>query len=290
MFKAYSTLTKSGIILFSLVCALAGYAMSLELGRKVDFAEIALLMVGLYLSCAGSFVLNQVQEWKIDKLMDRTKGRPIPQGLIAPWQGIVLAIIFLVSGFLALLLLNTLCCLLTILTVVLYNGFYTLYWKRKWVFGAVPGALPGAMPVVIGYSVNSQHIFSPECLYLFLILFLWQMPHFWCLAIRYAEDYGRGGFPVMPLKLGVDKALYHIGLYVFVYVGVAMLSPWFLKANVLYLLLVFPLCLKMLYEFWIYFKSHGQQRWLSFFLWTNLSMLVFLGVPVFDRWFFYLWA
>lgn len=288
--KTFSTLTKSGIILFSLVSCLAGYAMSFELGRTFDLSEVLLMLLGLYCVCAGSFALNQAQEWRTDAKMDRTASRPIPRGLVTPFQACVFAAVFLIFGLSVLYLLKPLTAGLTLLTVILYNGVYTMVWKPRWVFGAVPGAIPGAMPAVIGYSVNSDAIFSAESVYLFLILFLWQMPHFWCLAIRYREDYGKGGFPVMPLRLGVPSALYHIGLYVFAYVGVAMASPWFLKANVLYVFLVVPIAAKLLWEFSKYYRSGGETRWLQFFLWTNLSMLVFLGVAVFDKWFFFLWV
>ena len=264
--------------------------MSFQLGRSFDFSEVTLLLIGLYCVCAGSFALNQAQEWKSDSKMERTASRPIPKGLVTPFQASVFAVLFLIAGLSILWLIKPLTAGLTLLTVVLYNGVYTMVWKPRWIFGAVPGAIPGAMPVTIGYSVNSDAIFSAESLYLFLILFLWQMPHFWCLAIRYREDYGKGGFPVLPLKLGVPAALYHIGLYVFVYVGVAMASPWFLKANVLYVLLVVPIAAKVLWEFAKYYRGGGETQWLRFFLWTNLSMLVFLGVAVFDKWFFFLWA
>jgi protoheme IX farnesyltransferase len=288
--KAYSDLTKTGIILFALVSSVAGYAMSFELGRGLEFSEALVLLCGLYFVCAGSFALNQAQEWRSDAKMERTRRRPIPSGYFKPIEVYSLAISFLLFGLIVLYILKPLTAELALLTVVLYNGVYTLICKRYWVFGAVPGAIPGAMPAVIGYSVNSDAIFSPECLYLFLIMFLWQMPHFWCLAIRYRKDYDQGGFPVLPLSLGIPKTLYHIGLYIFAFVGVAMASPWFLKANVLYVILVVPIALKLLYEFFKYYRTGGEQRWLPFFLWTNLSMLVFLGVPVFDKWFFFLWT
>ena len=143
------------------------------------------------------------------------------------------------------------------------------------------------MPVVIGYSVNTPEIWRPDCIYLFLILFLWQMPHFWSLAIRFREDYRAGGIPVLPVRVGVDRSLYHIGLYVFTYVGVALLAPWFLRAHALYLLLVFPVSLKVLWEFHKYFRSHEGHAWLPFFLWTNLSLLVYLAVPVMDKWLYF---
>jgi protoheme IX farnesyltransferase len=282
--RAYSQLTKTGIIVYSLVSALAGYAVSFQYGREFEGLEILLMCVGLYLVAAGCFAINQAQEWRADGLMDRTRNRPIPAGLLAPWQGWAIGIVLVVSGLLAMLMLGEMPAFLSLLTVVLYNGVYTLGWKKYWAFGAVPGAIPGAMPVVIGFSVNNSNIFSPACIYLFLILFLWQMPHFWALAIRYHQDYAKGGFPVLPVCVGESRALYHLGLYVFAYVGIALLAPWFVKAHIVYLLLVFPMALKVLWEFKKYYFAGGGKAWLPFFLWTNLSVLIFLAAPVMDRW------
>lgn len=282
--KAYSQLTKTGIILFSVVSALAGYAVSYQYNQGFDPLHPILLVVGLYLVAAGAFALNQAQEWKADGLMARTKKRPIPTGLIAPWQAYIMGVLLAISGCMVLLLLGPWPAGLAALTVFLYNGVYTMFWKRRWVFGAVPGAIPGAMPVVIGYSVNPISIFTPECIYLFLVMFLWQMPHFWSLAIRFREDYENGGFPVLPVRLGVNRALYHVGLYVFTYVGVALLAPWFLQAHVLYFVLVVPISIKVLIEFNKYYRAQEAKAWLPFFLWTNLSLLIYLAVPVMDKW------
>ena len=282
--KAYLQLTKTGIILFALVSALAGYAVSFRFGQEFDVLHPILLMFGLYLVAGGGFALNQAQEWKIDSLMPRTQKRPIPAGLFSPFQGYTIGLMMCVFGLFVLLLLGTVPAGLALLTLFLYNGVYTLIWKKQWAFAAVPGAIPGAMPVVIGYSVNQVEIWRPDCVYLFLVLFLWQMPHFWSLAIRFKEDYRAGGIPVLPVRLGVDRSLYHIGLYVFTYVGVALLAPWFLQAHALYLLLVFPISIKLIWEFFKYFRQGEGRGWLPFFLWTNVSLLVYLAVPVMDKW------
>jgi protoheme IX farnesyltransferase len=282
--KAYLTLTKTGIILFALVSALAGYAVSFRFGQDFDPLHPVLLLIGLYLVAGGGFALNQAQEWKIDALMPRTKRRPIPSGVFSPLQGYAIGFLMCFFGLFTLLILGVWPAALALLTLVLYNGVYTYIWKRQWAFAAVPGAIPGAMPVVIGYSVNQPEIWRPDCVYLFLILFLWQMPHFWSLAIRFREDYRAGGIPVLPVRVGVDRSMYHIGLYVFTYVGVALLAPWFLRAHALYLLLVCPISAKLLWEFYKYFRSSEGRGWLPFFLWTNLSLLVYLAVPVMDKW------
>jgi protoheme IX farnesyltransferase len=291
MWKAYSSLTKSGIIVFALLSALTGYAVSFDIHNiqnQFNVNDPILLMLGLYFVAAGSFAVNQAQEWRIDGRMKRTENRPIPKGKIQPWQAYILGAIFCLFGLLLLSLIGPYPAILALLTILLYNGVYTMWWKKKMAFGAVPGAIPGAMPVVIGYSVNSQNIFAPSCVYLFLVLFLWQMPHFWALAIRYRDDYSSGGLPVLPVKIGVHRTLYHMGLYTLAYVGVAMTAPWFVKANIFFLLLVVPVSLKVLWEFAKYFRTNAAQGWLPFFLWTNLSLIVYLAVPVIDKWIYWI--
>lgn len=271
-----------------MISGLLGYAASFPLGNPLEIAIPILLVVGLYLVSSGSFAINQAQEWERDKSMNRTASRPIPAGTIVPWQAYLAGALMCFFGIFLLMLAEPRAGLLALLTVVLYNGLYTLYWKRRWTFGAVPGAIPGAMPVVIGYASNGGSLLTPDCVYLFLIMFLWQMPHFWSLAIRYKDDYERGGFPVPPNHLGVERTLYHIGLYMFAYVGVALSAPLFVSTQYLYFILIVPLSLKIMWEFWQYFKSKGQARWLPFFLWVNLSMLAFLAAPVFDRWIYFI--
>jgi protoheme IX farnesyltransferase len=114
------------------------------------------------------------------------------------------------------------------------------------------------------------------------------MPHFWCLAIRFKEDYKDGGFPVLPVQLGVPRTLYHMGLYVFAYVGVALSAPFFLTANVLYLVLVLPISMKVLWEFFKYHNEKAEKSWLPFFMWVNGSLLVYLAVPVMDKWLYWM--
>lgn len=286
--KAYLDLTKFGIALFVMITGLAGYAVAFPLGQPAELWKALLLMFGLYFVSSGSFALNQAQEWRQDREMPRTSNRPVARGAIDPWQAYFLGLVFCLFGIFLLSLINWAAGLYALLTVLLYNGIYTLYWKKKWIFGAVPGAIPGAMPVVIGYAAAEGAIFDAECIYLFLILFLWQMPHFWALAIRFKDDYSRGGFPVLPAEIGVDRTLYHIGLYTFAYVGVAIAAPLFVNAHVSYLFLVVPFAAKVMWEFFAYYKTGAQKKWLPFFLWINLSMLVFVSVPVFDKWLFYL--
>lgn len=266
------------------MAGLAGYAAGFFIESKFDYMHLLQFLAGLYFLSSGSLALNQVQEWQLDKLMPRTAKRPIAAGKMTPVAGFIFALSFLVIGNDLLFRSSTAAGWVGIASVVLYNGVYTYYWKRKWVFGAVPGAIPGALPVTIGYAANNPNIFNSESIYLFLIMFLWQMPHFWCLALRYKEDYEKGGIPTLPVAMGVQKTLFHIGLYTIAYVGVALASPLFVNASWIFLLMVLPFAFKVLQEFWRFYKSNGNERWLAFFMWTNISMLVFLVVPIIDKW------
>ena len=282
--KPLMELFKPGIVVLVLITGAIGYALSLEVEHQFRIWHAVAFLIGLAAISAGSFALNQAQEWSIDVLMARTNKRPIPTGKISARRAMALGIAVGTVGLILLYFVSPLAMALSLLTAILYNVFYTLIWKRRWSFGAVPGAIPGAMPVMIGFSANSSKIFSTECMYMFLVMFLWQMPHFWALAIRYREDYKKGGVPVLPTTHGVDRTLYHMGLYVFVYVALALASPWFFHANYLYLLIAMPFALKVFWEFIKYFRASGEANWLGFFMWVNFSVIVFMVIPVIEKW------
>ncbi|MBX3039712.1 MAG: protoheme IX farnesyltransferase [Bdellovibrionaceae bacterium] len=282
MLKVYANLTKFGIVVFALFAGVAGYATGFLVEQPFDWRHLMLSMSGLYFLSSGSLALNQLQEYKLDRLMPRTAKRPIASGKLKPAAAGILSVAFLITGFYQLSMASNMAALVGLVSVVLYNGFYTMWWKRRWAFAAVPGAIPGSLPITIGYAASNPDIFNSESVYLFLVMFLWQMPHFWVLAIRFMEDYRAGGVPVLPTVVGVQKTVFHIGLYTFAYVGVAIAAPWFVQASWIYLLLVVPFGVKLLIEFFRYQKN--QERWFPFFMWTNVSMLVFIIVPVIDKW------
>lgn len=283
MLKVYADLTKFGIVIFVLLSGVAGYATGFQIEQPFDWRHLITSLVGLYFLSSGSLALNQVQEVEIDRKMPRTSKRPLAAGKLRPAAAAILAISFIVAGLEALRLASETAALVGLVSLILYNGFYTMWWKRKWAFAAVPGAVPGSLPVTIGYAAINPDIFNSESVYLFLVMFLWQMPHFWVLANKYKEDYRAGGIPVLPAVVGIERTMFHIGLYTFAYVGVAVASPWFVHASWIYLLLVVPFALKVLQEFFRYQKS-AATRWFPYFMWLNVSMLVFITVPVVDKW------
>lgn len=284
MLKVYGDLTKFGIVVFSVLAGLAGYATGFQIEHSFDWKIFLETLLGIYFLSSGSLALNQVQDWKIDKNMPRTAKRPIPSGKIKPAAAGILSVSFIFVGLNLLFEIEPVAGWVGLACVVFYNGPYTLYLKRQWAYAAVPGALPGALPVTIGYAAANPDIFNSESLYLFLIMFLWQMPHFWVLAIRYKDDYAAGGIPTLPVAKGIPKTLYQIAMYTFAYVGVALAAPLFVHASWLYVLLTIPFVFKVMQECYRYYKSNGTERWLAFFMWLNISMLVFIVIPVIDKW------
>lgn len=284
MLKLLADLTKFGIVVFSVLAGLAGYATGFQIEHSFDWKIFLETLLGIYFLSSGSLALNQVQDWKIDLNMPRTAKRPIPSGKIKPAAAGILSIAFIVVGLHLLFSIEPVAGWVGLVCVLFYNGPYTLYLKRQWAYAAVPGAFPGALPVTIGYAAANPDIFNSESLYLFLIMFLWQMPHFWVLAIRYKDDYAAGGIPTLPVAKGIDKTLYQIAMYTFAYVGVALAAPLFVHASWLYVLLTIPFVFKVLQELYRYNKSKGTERFLAFFMWLNVSMLIFIIIPVIDKW------
>lgn len=283
--KSLADLSKFGIVIFVWLSTLAGYGLGFQIEQTFSITQLLQLLVGIGFLSAGSFALNQYQERDIDARMPRTSKRPIPSGKITPRAALAIAILFLAAGAGLLYALKPLVGHLGLFTVFLYNVAYTMYWKQKMPMAAVPGAIPGAMPVMIGYAANNSNIFSTECLYAFLIMFFWQMPHYWALAIKFSDDYRNGGVPTLPVAAGANTTLFHMGMYTIAYAALALMSPWFVEARYFYILIVVPFALKILIEFSKYYRSEARANWLPFFLWTNFSMLAFLIVPVIDKWF-----
>lgn len=284
MFRIYANFTKIGIVIFVLLSGIAGYMTGFQVESPFSFPHLLRTLLALYLLSSGSLALNQVQEYKLDRQMPRTAKRPVASGKINPTAGGILACSYILCGNYLLFEISTISALLGILTIILYNGIYTYVWKPKWIYAAVPGAIPGALPVTIGYAAVNPDIFSADSIYLFMILFLWQMPHFWALAIRFKDDYRSGGVPTLPVALGLQRTIYQMGLYTFVYVGLALAQPWFTYSGWLYLLFVLPVSAKVLLEFFKFQKTNGESGWLRFFMWVNASVLIYLFVPVLDKW------
>ncbi len=199
--KDYLVLTKPGIVLLVLITTLTGMYLA-----KRGFPNSWLVfwtLLGTGLASAGSAVLNHFFDKDIDALMNRTKDRPLPSGSINPRNAFIFGIaLIILSMFILSYKVNLLTTFFVFLASFFYVVVYTLALKRKSPLATEIGGVSGALPPVIGYAAVKNSI-GFEALILFLIMFMWQPPHFWVLAIKYAQDYKQAGIPTLPVSKGI---------------------------------------------------------------------------------------
>jgi protoheme IX farnesyltransferase len=192
LFLTAAGLVKLRLSLAVVLSSVTGYF----LGRGSADIHLLFLAAGVFLLASGSAVLNQYTERGADALMERTRNRPIPSGRIS-LQGALAAACFLFTGGSIFLYINGLTALfLGLLTVVLYNFIYT-WLKRVTILAIIPGALVGAIPPVIGFASAGGDYMHPAILGFSAFMFLWQLPHFWLIIIKYGKDYRSAGFPTL---------------------------------------------------------------------------------------------
>lgn len=176
-------------------------AISSSIGYILAAGTLTWLMLlptfGVFLLASGSSALNHYQERETDKMMERTKSRPIPAGKISPGAALVISLVLILIGSIMLYYSsNVTALLLGLFTMLWYNVFYTPM-KKKFALVVVPGSLVGAIPPVIGWTAAGRGLFEPQILALAMFFFIWQIPHFWLLLLMYGEDYEQAGFPTL---------------------------------------------------------------------------------------------
>jgi protoheme IX farnesyltransferase len=156
------------------------------------------MLVGTGLVAGGASAFNQVYERDVDALMRRTRLRPLPDGRVQPAEALAFAAAVSATGLLILAATaNLLSAAVAFATLLTYVVVYTPL-KRRTSLATVIGAIPGALPPVIGWAAARGSL-SREAWTLFGIVFLWQLPHFLAIAWMFRDDYGRAGFPLLPV-------------------------------------------------------------------------------------------
>lgn len=192
----YVALTKPRLNFLVVLTSAAGYYLGTTLMPEV--LPMASAVCGTALVAGGSAVLNQVYERRTDALMRRTRQRPLPDGRVSPRDATVYGIAISLIGLMMLWIWgNALTAWLALATTLIYVVVYTPM-KRRSPIATLVGAVPGALPPLIGWTAAHGSIAIGGWT-LFLILFLWQIPHFMAIAWMYREDYGRAGFPMLPV-------------------------------------------------------------------------------------------
>ena len=204
--KSYFQLIKMNITILVVITSYLGYYLGLRYMGLVmieyeSWIVFIYLILGTFISSSGACILNQYFEVEFDKKMERTKSRPLPTKAIGLNIALILGLTLSIIGPLVLYKINFLTALISFLTIIIYVAIYTPL-KRYSSLNTIVGAVPGALPPLGGWVAATNQI-NIEGLFLFGILFCWQIPHFLSLAIIYKEDYKLGGFKMLP---GIAKS------------------------------------------------------------------------------------
>ncbi len=215
----YLELTKpkvQSLLLFTTVA-------TMEIAGSPSVGRVALTCAGGYLSAGGAGAINHCFDRDIDRLMDRTAGRPIPSGRVRPAAAVSFGIALQIASFTLLsLTVNVLAASLALAGFVGYVGVYTMWLKRRTPQNIVIGGAAGAMPPLVAWAATRGSL-SWTAVYLFAIVFYWTPPHFWALSLLMKDEYAKVGVPMLPVVRGERETRRHIVLYTLLLYSVSQL-------------------------------------------------------------------
>jgi protoheme IX farnesyltransferase len=232
-FRQFLALTKPRVVQLIVFCAVIG--MFLAVPGLPPPATVFFATLGIALVAGAAAAVNCLVEQKIDALMLRTRGRPLPRGEVTSLSTLLFALLVGGTGMLVLyVFVNPLTMWLTLATFLCYAVIYTIVLKPATPQNIVIGGASGAMPPVLGWAAVTNQV-APEALLLFLIIFAWTPPHFWALALYRTADYAKAGLPMLPVTHGAEYTRLQIVLYTVVLVLVTMLPYVIRMSGIIYL-------------------------------------------------------
>jgi protoheme IX farnesyltransferase len=209
--RDYYELTKPRVVMLIVFTAVVG--MFLSVPGWPDMMAVVFGTIGIAMASSSAAVFNHVLDARIDILMMRTRGRPLPQGKLTEKSALIFAAsLCVVSMIILWFLVNPLTAILTFISLIGYAVVYTAWLKRATPQNIVIGGAAGAAPPILGWTAATNEVTSGALL-LFLIVFVWTPPHFWALAIARLEEYKKVEIPMLPVTHGVPYTRLNILLY-----------------------------------------------------------------------------
>jgi len=278
MIKAYYYLTKPGIIYGNAMVAIAGFFLASK--SHFDFKLFLAMLFGLSFIIASACVFNNMFDYDIDSKMDRTKNRAMVTGKISKTRAAVFATILLILGIIALHHhVNQTALLTALLGFLIYTLVYTPL-KHRTVHATLVGAIAGATPPVVGYTAVTNQVDTAAIL-LFLILIVWQMPHFYAIAIRRLNEYKAASIPVLPAVKGIRFTKISMLIYIVLFVIATSLLYFYKYTGKIYFIVMLLLGLDWLINSIRGFKQNvDNQAWAKKIFFFSLIVLLIFSITI----------
>ncbi|HTL39407.1 MAG TPA: heme o synthase [Methylomirabilota bacterium] len=270
MIKAYYNLTKPGIIYGNLLTTIGG--LMLASGGRIVWPVFIGALIGISLVVGSACVLNNLADQKIDAKMARTQNRALVTGAVSKTNAIIYALVLLILGSIALANhANNLAWAVALTGFVIYVFIYTPL-KPRSVYATLVGSIAGAVPPVVGYVAVSNKLDLGAWL-LGLILILWQMPHFYSIAIFRLEDYEAADIPVLPAKKGINFTKINILGFIVVFILAISALYFFHYAGLTYFLPMLAISL-----YWLFYGLKGSNIRTDHKAWARKMFFISLFV------------
>ncbi|WP_242243174.1 heme o synthase [Bacillus cereus group sp. BfR-BA-01309] len=279
--KILAQTVKTGIIKSNLIPMFAGLTLALytyQISLFEKLPEIVFALIGsiLVMGAAGAF--NNLYDRDIDSIMERTKNRPTVTGEIKPKAVLWLGILMTTLGLFSLALTTLLAAFLGFLGLFFYIVPYTMWSKRRTIYNTEVGSISGAMPPLIGWAAIYPDITHPAILGLFVITVIWQMPHFYAIAIRKHDEYKAAKVPMLPVVKGVKRTYLQTNIYLIILIAMSFLfSSLSLGLTLVALLLSILWLVLSIFGY----KKMDSEKWAkSMFVYSLLHMTILFSTVI----------
>jgi len=268
-------IAKTPLCLLVAFSALFGYILAPD----QVYHSAMLTFAGVFSLACGAASLNSLQEYKSDKLMERTRDRPLAKGILAPSGALLQARLLLFVGFVTLYAAST--SIIPVIAgacaVIIYNFIYTPL-KNITIWALVPGAMCGALPPYIGWLAGNGFVLSPIILTVFALLAVWQIPHFWLILLANRADYLASKFPnliqLLPERsLQLVSVVWLLSVITIVHVLVVLLN--YVPDTLRWITSIFSIGVFIIFSVHMFSSNSPAYRFL-FFLLNGFMFLIML--------------
>lgn len=276
--RNYYNLTKPGIIRGNTLAVIAGFLFASH--GTINGWLFLWTILGSALVMAGGCVLNNFIDRDIDKKMSRTEKRAIVSGTISPISALIYGATLALAGFITLYnFTNNLTVYVGLFGFIFYVYIYA-YFKRKTEHGTLVGSISGAIPPVVGYSAVSGKIDTGAIL-IFLILVVWQMPHFYAIAIFRAKEYASARVPLLSITRGNKVTKRYVLTYMLLFIVVSLMPFFYDLLGQTYLLIMLSGGLYWAYVAIVNYNALSDERWARKVFGTSLIVLLLFCLSIF---------